>query len=55
MLILYFHIFQRGSEVLKVICEASIYVTIVTAIDITICTIVRKFFRYVIRRLIVNI
>ena len=32
MLILYFHIFQRGFEVLNAIFQASVYVTIVTAI-----------------------
>ena len=32
MLILYFHIFQRGFEVLNAIFQASLYVTIVTAI-----------------------
>ena len=31
-LILYFHIFQRGFEVLNAIFQASVYVTIVTAI-----------------------
>ena len=32
MFILYFHIYQRGFEVLNVIFHASMYVTIVTAI-----------------------
>ena len=32
MLILYLHIFQRGFEVLNVIFQAPVYVTIVTAI-----------------------
>ena len=32
MLILYFHIFQRGFEVLNAILQASVYVTIVAAI-----------------------
>ena len=32
MLILYFYIFQRGFEVLNAIFQASVYVTIVTAI-----------------------
>ena len=32
MLILYFSIFQRGFEVLNAIFEASVYVTIATAI-----------------------
>ena len=32
MLILCFHIFQRGFEVLNAIFQASVYVTIVTAI-----------------------
>ena len=32
MLILYFHIFQRGFEVLEAIFQASVYVTIATAI-----------------------
>ena len=32
MLILYFHIFQRGFEVLNATFQASVYVTIVTAI-----------------------
>ena len=30
MLILYFHIFQRGFELLNAIFQASVYVTIVT-------------------------
>ena len=32
MLILHFHIFQRGFEVLNAIFQASVYVTIVTSI-----------------------
>ena len=32
MLVLYFHIFEGGFEVLNVIFQASVYVTIVTAI-----------------------
>ena len=32
MLILYFHIFQRGFEVLNAIFQDSVYLTIVTAI-----------------------
>ena len=32
MLILYFYIFQRGFEVLNATFQASVYVTIVTAI-----------------------
>ena len=32
MLILYFYIFERGFEVLNAIFQASLYVTIVTAI-----------------------
>ena len=48
MLILYFHIFQRGFEVLDAIFQASVYVAIVTiciiVTTVTICTTVRKFF-----------
>ena len=50
MLILYFHIFQRGFEVLHAIFQASVYVIIVTAFVYytvslhDICTTVRKFF-----------
>ena len=32
MLILYFYIFQRGFEVLNALFQASVYVTIITAI-----------------------
>ena len=32
MLILYFYIFQRGFEVLNALFQASMYVTIITAI-----------------------
>ena len=32
MLILYFYIFQRGFEVLNALFQASLYVTIITAI-----------------------
>ena len=43
MLILYFYIFQRGFEVLNAIVQASVYVTIVTAIVyFTTCTTVRE-------------
>ena len=38
MLILYFYIFTRGFELLNVIFQASVYVTIVTVV--TIVTIV---------------
>ena len=44
MLILYFYIFQKGFEVLNEIFYASVYVTIVTALCITIGTTVRKLF-----------
>ena len=44
MLILYFYIFQKGFEVLNGIFYASVYVTIVTALCITIGTTVRKLF-----------
>ena len=41
MLILYFYIFTRGFELLNVIFQASVYVTIVTVVTIvTIVTIV---------------
>ena len=49
MLILYFHIFQGGFEVLNVIFQVSVYVTIITAIlyyNMYICTIVRKIFHF---------
>ena len=44
MLILYFYIFQRGFEVLSATFQAFVYVTIVTAIGITIYTTVRNIF-----------
>ena len=42
MLILYFHIFQRGFEVSNAIFQACVYVTIVTAIVYYNSTTVRK-------------
>ena len=43
MLILYFHIFQRGFEVLNAIFQASVYVPVVLPLSITICTTTKKF------------
>ena len=42
MLILYFHIFQRGFEVSNAIFQACVYVAIVTAIVYYNSTTVRK-------------
>ena len=44
MLILHFHIFQAGFEVFDAILQASVYVTILPPLCITICTTVCKFF-----------
>ena len=50
MLILYFHIFQRGFEVLNAMFQTSVYVIIVSPIVYYtvplyyICNTVRKFF-----------
>ena len=55
MLILYFYIFERGFEVLNAIFQASLYVTIVTAIvyyDMYHC---QKNFWYFISILIVEL
>ena len=45
MLILYFHSFQRGLDVLNAILQASVCVTILTPFCITICTTVSKFLK----------
>ena len=44
MLILYFHFFQRGFEVLNAIFQASVYVIIVSTIVYYVSTTVRKNF-----------
>ena len=44
MLILYFHIFERGFEVLNAIFQTSLYLTIVIAILYCVCTTVGKIF-----------
>ena len=44
MLILYFHIFQRGFEVLNAILQTYVYATILTPLCVTICTTVSKVF-----------
>ena len=46
MLILYFHIFQRGFEALNIIRQASLYITILLPLCITICTTVSKCFNF---------
>ena len=43
MLILHFHIFQRGFEILKVMYQASIYVTIVTSIALQYVPLLEKY------------
>ena len=40
MVMLYFHIFERGFEVLNATFQAPVYVTIVTPLSIAICNIV---------------
>ena len=44
MLILHFHIFERGLEVLNAIFQTSLYLTIVIAIVYCVFTTVRKIF-----------
>ena len=46
MLILYFHIFQRGFEVINAIFQALCMSPFLLPLYITICTTVRKIFRY---------
>ena len=43
MLVLYFHIFQRGLEVLNAILQGSVYVTILLSLCLRICTTASKF------------
>ena len=43
MLILHFNIFQRGFEILNVIYQASVYVTIVTSILLQYVPLLEKY------------
>ena len=55
MLILNFHIFQRGFEVLNAIIQASVYATVATAIAYYISTTIRKMLDILLVVLDVNI